>query len=156
MTKIEASVIIDRPIEEVWNFINDLSKLSKWNPEVLEPKQTSAGPLGVGTTVDFGAKMGNSTTTISMRVTEYEPNRRFSFEHISGPLKGTTERDSLETIEAGKTRFTRTGDLKFRGFYKLVGPFIAPSMRRGVVASLNNLKRMLESENKTIEGLRAS
>ena len=147
-TKIEASTTIDRPVEEVWKFVTDLSNMPKWNPEVLEPKQTSAGPLGVGATVEFGAKMGNKTTTISMRVTEYEPNRRFSFEHISGPLKGTTESDSWETIE-GKTRFTRSGDLKYRGFYKLVGPFITPSMKRAVAASLGDAKRILESEAKS-------
>jgi uncharacterized protein YndB with AHSA1/START domain len=145
MSKFEASVMIDRPVEEVWRFITDLSKLPIWDQEVLEPKQTSAGPLGVGATCEFGAKMGNTTMTILMRVTEFEPNRRCSFEQITGPLKGTTESDSLETIE-GKTRFTRTGDLKFSGFYKLLGPFITPGMRRAVVASLGNAKRILESE----------
>ena len=148
MAKWEASTTIDRPVEDVWKFITDLSKLPKWNPETLEPKQTSAGPLGVGATIEFKVKMGNRTMTIPIRVTEYEPNRRFSFEHISGPLKGTTEIDTLETIE-GKTRFARSGDMKFNGFYKLVGPFITPSMRRGVVASLGNAKRMLESEAKS-------
>jgi uncharacterized protein YndB with AHSA1/START domain len=145
MAKWEASTAIDRPVEEVWKFITDLSKLPRWNPETLEPKQTSAGPLGVGATAEFKVKMRNTTVTIPIRITEYEPNRRISFEHISGPLKGTTERDSLETTE-GKTRFTRTGDVKFSGIYKLLGPFITPSMRRGVVASLSNAKRMLESE----------
>jgi len=138
--------MIDRPVEEVWKFITDLSKGPKWDTDVLELRQTSAGPLGVGATCEFKAKMRNTTMTISMRVTEYEPNRRLSFELISGPLKGTIERDSLETIEAGNTRFTRTGDLKFTGFYKLLGPFIIPSQRRGVVASLDNLKRIMESE----------
>jgi uncharacterized protein YndB with AHSA1/START domain len=148
MAKEEASTTIDRPIEDVWKFVTDLSNMPKWNPEVLEPKLTSAGPLGVGATAQFSAKMRNTTMTISIRVTEYEPNRRISFEHISGPLKGTIESDSVETIE-GKTRFTRTADLRYSGFYKLVGPFITPSMRRGVVASLGAAKRVLESEAKS-------
>jgi len=145
MTRWQESVMIDRPVEEVWKFVTDLSKLPKWNPQVLEPRQTSAGPLGVGATAEFGAKMRNSMMTISMRITEYEPNRRFSFEHTSGPLKGTTESDSYENIE-GKTRFTRTGDLKFRGFYKLVGPFVTPRWRKDVVSSLGKVKRILETE----------
>jgi uncharacterized protein YndB with AHSA1/START domain len=29
MVKIEASVMIDRPIEEVWRFITDISKVPK-------------------------------------------------------------------------------------------------------------------------------
>jgi uncharacterized protein YndB with AHSA1/START domain len=46
MVKIVASVLIDRPVEEVWKFVMDLSKLPKWNTGILEAKQTSAGPLG--------------------------------------------------------------------------------------------------------------
>jgi uncharacterized protein YndB with AHSA1/START domain len=134
--------VIDRPIEEVWRFITDVPNFPKWIPGVLEPKQTSAGPLGVGATGEFRGNMG----TISVRVIEYEPNRIFSFEHTSGPLKGTTERSSVETIE-GKTRFTRTADLKFSDSYKLVEP--ESSMRRTVEASLSNAKRILESEAKS-------
>jgi uncharacterized protein YndB with AHSA1/START domain len=145
MTRWQESVVIDRPVEDVWKFVTDLSKLPKWNPQVLEPRQTSTGPLGVGATVEFGAKMRDSMMTISMRMTEYEPNRRSSFVHTSGPLEGTTESDSLEDIE-GKTKLTRSGDLKFRGFYKLVGPFVTPRWRKDVVSSLDNVKRMLETK----------
>jgi uncharacterized protein YndB with AHSA1/START domain len=133
--------VIDRPVEDVWKFVTYLPNFPKWNPGVLEPKQTSAGPLGVGETGEFKLKMRNTTVTISVRVTEYEPNRRFSFEHISGPLKGTTESFYVETIE-GKTGHTR--------FRKLVvGPLVTPSMREGVVTILGNAKRILESEAKS-------
>ena len=87
MVKIEASVMIDRPIEEVWKFITDLSKIPTWDTLVSEVRQTSTGPLRVGSTCEFKEKMMNRP--ILMRVTEYEPNRRFSFEHISGPAKGS-------------------------------------------------------------------
>jgi uncharacterized protein YndB with AHSA1/START domain len=141
MVKIEASVMIDRPVEVVWEFITDLSKLPKWNTEVLEAKQTSAGPLGVGTTL----QIRSSNMVGYAQVVEYEPNRRVAFEYPSGPLKGSIENSSVEKVE-GKTRFTRTADVKFSGVYKLVGPFLTPRLKREYVASVGNLKRMLESE----------
>jgi uncharacterized protein YndB with AHSA1/START domain len=144
MAKIEASVMIDRPVEEVWKFVTDLSKLPKWNTEVLEAKQTSPGPLGVGTTL----QIRSSNIVENAKVIEYEPGRKCAFEITSGPIKGSTENSNVETIE-GKTRFTRTGDVKFSGFYKLVGPFITPRWRREYVASVGNLKRILESEAKS-------
>jgi pimeloyl-ACP methyl ester carboxylesterase len=113
MAKFEASVMIDRPVEKVWKFVTDLSKLPKWNTEVLEAKETSAGPLGVGTTL----QVRSSNMVGHARVVEYELNRRAAFEYPSGPLKGTMERSSVENVE-GKTRFTRTADLKFSGVYK--------------------------------------
>ena len=142
MDKTEASVIIDRPVEEVWKFIMDLSKLPEWNTGV-EAKQTSAGPVGVGTTL----QIRGSNLVASARIVEFEPNRKCVFEHSTGPLKGSMENSSVENVE-GKTRFTRTFDLKFSGAYKLVGPILAPRMKREYGASLDKLKRILESEPK--------
>ena len=73
MVNVEASVMIDRPVEEVWKFINDLSKVQTWDTGVLEVKQTSTGPPGVGSTCDFRARMMMRNMTISMRITEYDP-----------------------------------------------------------------------------------
>jgi uncharacterized protein YndB with AHSA1/START domain len=148
VAKIEESVMIDRPVEDVWKFVTDLSKLPKWITEVLELRQTSTGPLGVGATCEFREKMRNTTMTISSRVTEYELNRRLSFEHISGPAKGSIITFSMDTI-GGKTKFTNTNDMKFSGFYKLFGSFFTPTLRRAVVTSLGNLKHILESEEQS-------
>jgi uncharacterized protein YndB with AHSA1/START domain len=144
MVKVEASVMIDRPVEEVWEFITDPSKVPMWDTSISEVRQTSTGPLGVGSTCEFKEKMMNST--ILMRITEYEPNRKFSFLHISGAAKGSILTYSVETIE-GKTKLTEDHSLELSGFYKLLGLFITSSrMRREIVASLGNAKRILESE----------
>ena len=143
MAKFEASVMIDRPVEEVWKFVTDLSKLPKWNTEVQEAKQTSAGPIGVGTTLQ--TKSRNMVGYI--QVVEYEPNKKITIEFTSRPLKGTNETSTVENVE-GKTRFTRTTDMKFSGVYKLVGPFLTPRMKREYIATVGNLKRILESEVK--------
>ena len=144
MVKIEGSVMIDRPVEEVWKFISDISNLPKWEPAILEVRPTSAGPIGVGSTIEIRRK----NMTIPQRITEYEPNRKFTFVVTSGPAKGTTGTYSVEKIEE-KTRITVSGDFKVNGIYKLVGPFITPSERREAVASLGNVKRILESEAKS-------
>jgi uncharacterized protein YndB with AHSA1/START domain len=144
MVKVEESVLIDRPVEVVWRFLEDLSKVPTWDTSISDVRLTSAGPVGVGSTGDFREKTMN--TTISMRVTEYEPNRRFSFVHTSGPAKGSILTFSLETVE-GKTRLTEVHSLELSGFYKLLRLFINSSrMRRYIAASLGNAKRMLESE----------
>jgi uncharacterized protein YndB with AHSA1/START domain len=145
MVKIEESVMIDRPVEEVWKFVTDLSKLPKYQTAVVEAKQTSAGPIGVGSTFEIRRK---DNTTTPQRCIEYEPNRKFSMEVTSGPVKGTIFIYSVETVE-GKTRFTSTGDMKYNGLYKLLGPFLSSSMRKEDIAAVGNVKRILESEAKS-------
>jgi carbon monoxide dehydrogenase subunit G len=145
MTKIEASVMVDRAAEEVWKAIIDFSNPKLLDPYCLDAKQTSAGPFGVGTT--FRLTRSKTPKNPNFLVTEYEPNRKTSFVFTSGPVKGTTQQFSLETIE-GKTKLTRTFDVKYSGLFKLVGPFMTGSLRRQGEEDLGRTKRMLESESK--------
>ena len=91
--------------------------------------------------VELKGKMGN--VKFSERVLEYETSRKSRLDAISGPAKESIITFSMRTVE-GKTRFTSTNDLKFSGFYKLVGPLIIPKMRKDVVNSLGNVKRVLD------------
>jgi len=142
---IEVSVLIGRPVEEVWRFVTDWSNIPRMNPVVLAAKQTSSGPPGVGTTVEATQepRLGNRVTRI--RVVGYEPNRRLALEHVSGPLKGTRTTFLMETVE-GKTRLTLTTDAKLSGFYRVLGPFVAGRARREVGAELGNARCLLETK----------
>ncbi|MGD0804292.1 MAG: SRPBCC family protein [Candidatus Bathyarchaeia archaeon] len=144
MVKVEESVMIDRPVEEVWKFIADLSNVPKWEPGVLEARLTSSGPIGVGSTCEIIRK----DMTLPQRCIEYEPNRKLSFVVTSGPAKGTVVGFGVEAVE-GKTRFTSADDVKFDGFYRLLAPFVTGGLRREGVATVGNVKRVLESEAKS-------
>jgi hypothetical protein len=48
MTRIEHHVNIDRPTEEVFDFLADGANNPHWQPPVTETTQSN-GPLGVGT-----------------------------------------------------------------------------------------------------------
>ena len=145
MARIEASVVVDRPVEDVWKFISDLSNNGpKWNPGVLEVKQTSAGPLGVGTTL---RRSGSTRPYLATsRVTEYEPGQKITLE-VTSPqtIRGTIESLGLENIE-GKTKLNSVWELKINGFYRLIGPFQVGNVRKFNEARISNVKHILESE----------
>jgi carbon monoxide dehydrogenase subunit G len=143
MTKIESIAVIDRPAEVVWKFISDNNNAPKWNPGVLELKQISTGPLGVGTTLQ--SRWSTRLSLAVSRITEFEPGRKLTAE-VTSPrmLMGSRESLSLETVE-GKTKLTSVWELKFNGIYKLVGPFQVGGVRRFNEARVINLKRILES-----------
>jgi uncharacterized protein YndB with AHSA1/START domain len=143
MAKIEASVMIDRPVEDVWKFMTNLSNLPKWDSGVLEAKQTSPEPLGVGSTFLTRHKW----MTYSFRCSEYEPNHRFSFEFSQGPMKGAKASVNLEAIEE-KTSAMFTIDPKIGGVLKLLGPYLNRSLRGHNQESAASVKRILESEAK--------
>jgi len=133
--------MIDRPAEKVWKFVTNLSNMPKWDPGVLEARQTSAGPFGAGATFETT----HANQTYSFRVIEYEVNRKYTFEFALGPLKGTRLSQTFETID-DKTRLTETIDPKIGGFYKLLGTYVARRLKRVDRANVDNVKFVLESE----------
>ena len=138
--------MIDRSAEAVWNFMMTLTNYPKFDPAVLEVKQTSTGPLGAGTT--FMLRQQRNPKTTDARVIEYEPNRKFVFDCTSGVLKGSIVTLSFDTID-GKTRLTETDNYRINGFYRLLVPFMGGQVKRYAEGRMGNVKRILESEAKT-------
>jgi uncharacterized membrane protein len=49
MTKIERSIVIHRPIDDVFEFTHDLSKNPVWQTTLVEVELLTDGPMRVGT-----------------------------------------------------------------------------------------------------------
>ncbi len=66
MNEFEIVTVIDRPVDQVFAFLVDAGTASDWNPGLTEARQTSDGPVGVGTTVLYiGKFLGRSYESLS-------------------------------------------------------------------------------------------
>jgi uncharacterized protein YndB with AHSA1/START domain len=144
MTKLEASVVINRPVEEVFTFVSDFENSTQWMAELVEAKQTSEGPLGVGTTVSAVAKPLGRRAESTQEVVEYEPNRKFAIKSISGPVN-SQDNYTFESV-AGGTKVTRVAEAEMVGFFKLAEPLAVRMMRRQFDTNFANLKDLLEAQ----------
>jgi uncharacterized protein YndB with AHSA1/START domain len=52
--RIEKSVVIARPVEDVWAVLSNLDNVKRWSISGSEARQTSPGPLGVGASFEKG------------------------------------------------------------------------------------------------------
>ena len=144
MLKIEKSVVINRPIEEVFAFVSDIEKLSQWMSELVEAQQTSEGSVGVGTTISAVAKpLGRRAESIQ-EVVEYEPNSKFALKSVSGPV-ASEDKYTFESVADG-TKVTRVAEAETTGFFKLAEPLAARMMRRQFETNFANLKDLLEAQ----------
>jgi carbon monoxide dehydrogenase subunit G len=143
MTTITQSVTVDRPVEEVWDFIGDFENTTRWSRGVLEARQTSDGPLGVGSTLQTVVKAFGRRRTADYLVTEYQPNHAFAFEVTSGPMTSRA-RYSVQPAGAG-TRLTASGEAEASGLYKLLAPVLVRTLERHSQDDLANVKRILEA-----------
>jgi uncharacterized membrane protein len=144
MTKLESSVVINRPLEEVFAFATDIEKLPQWMAELVEAKQTSEGPLGVGTTVSAVAKPLGRRAESTQVVVEYQPNRKFAFKSTSGPVASEDE-TTFESV-AGGTKLTRVTEAEMVGFFKLAEPLVVRMMQRQFDTNYATLKDLLEAQ----------
>ena len=143
MAQMEISTTIKRPVEDVWAVISNVENNPKWSSAALEAKQTSSGPIGVGTTARFVGKFLGRRIESDSVVTEFEANRKYSFESKSGPfpIKGS---NTVEQIEGG-TRVTATFDVEPGGFFKLAEPLVMSMAKRQLQGDLDNLKDLMEA-----------
>jgi carbon monoxide dehydrogenase subunit G len=143
MTTITQSVTVNRPVEEVWDFISDFGNATRWSQGVLEARQTSDGPLGVGSTLQTVVRAFGRRRTADYLVTEYEPRHTFAFEVTSGPMTSRA-RYSVEPVGAG-TRLTASGEAEATGLYRLLAPILVRVLERHSEEDLANVKRILEA-----------
>jgi carbon monoxide dehydrogenase subunit G len=143
VTTISQNVTVNRPVEEVWEFISNFENTTRWSRGVLEARQTSGGPLGVGSTLRTVVKAFGRRRTADYLVTEYEPNRAFAFEVTSGPMTSRA-RFLVEPAGAG-TRLTASGEAEATGPYKLLAPILVRTLKRHSQDDLANVKRILEA-----------
>jgi carbon monoxide dehydrogenase subunit G len=144
MTKIERSIVIDRPVDEVWAFVHDTTKDALWQTTLTESEKLTDGPMRVGTRVREVRHFLGLRIEVAWEVTEYEPYRKSAIRGVSGPIP-LTGGYRLEPVAAG-TRFTVRGELDAHGLFKLAEPVFARITRRELEANLGHLKDLLETD----------
>jgi uncharacterized protein YndB with AHSA1/START domain len=143
MARTEASVVIHRPVDDVFRYVTDVRTWPQW-AGFPEAEQVSDGPVGAGTTFRGVSEfLGRRSEWVS-EVTTYEPNHRVEQDITWG---GVHIRQSLscEACEGG-TRFTQSGEGEFGGLFKLAGPILSRRMQAQLEGNLARLKDILESE----------
>jgi uncharacterized protein YndB with AHSA1/START domain len=136
---IESTVHIQRPPEEVFDYLSDPRNELEWNPKVRVMDKLTDGPVGVGTR--FRAKWTKSGV-VTLECREYDRPRHWRFVN-GGPLAVDFSVDL--TPESGGTRFTSRFDATPHGFLRLVFPVFLIFMRREEAANMELIKQAVES-----------
>ena len=142
MARIEESVEIKRPVEQVFAYTTDAKNWQKWNSIIVEAEQTSPGPVGVGTTFRGTSRLMGRSMPWTAKATEFEANRKYGKNIDSGAVT-FAQHNTYQPVEGG-TRFTILYDMKVVGLMKVMSPVLAGAMRKELKKSLGNLKGVLE------------
>ena len=144
--KMEHSVVIERPIDEVFELATCLRRCVVWRSALLTSTKTSDGPVGVGTTFDQEVRMLGKSRTNTAVITEYQPPRRFVYKHVSG-MSAYEARFLFEPAGNG-TRFTVDLEGEPASLWLKMVPesLVLRQIRDTITAEMDTLKMMMENE----------
>src|SRR5215203_5511418 len=142
---MESTVIIERPVEEVFGFVLDLTNIPSTDPSVRSVEKTSEGPIGAGTTflMRQEAPPVGKVREATVRYTAVEPHRNIEFEAMVGPITPTAKL-TFEQANGG-TKVTFRGEPNPVGPLKIISPLISYQGQRMWDKRLAGLKSTLEA-----------
>jgi uncharacterized membrane protein len=142
--RVEHSVVIDRPVEEVFAYVTDANNDPLWQSSILESEQTSEGVVGVGTTYRIVTKFLGRRIEMTLEITEHDPGRKECFRYTSGPIPGGGCY-LFERADDGSTRFTQDFEAEVGGVFRLAKPLVARVFKRQIQTDMATLKDLLEA-----------
>ena len=142
--RVNSSVIIGRPVEEVYSYVLDLtSNGAEWAPDLESVEKVTDGPIGAGTKFRQVQHVMGKRRNTSLELTAVEPNQKIEAGFKAGPMDVAMSA-IFEATEEG-TRVTIDGEASGRGPLRLLSPMFARQGQKIWDARLANLKRVLEN-----------
>ena len=144
MQAFTVTTFINRPLQEVFDFVSNLNNDPQWQEGVGSVKITSAGPVGVGTTYQGAGRAMGRDIEVNMEIVQWNPPNMRGYKVRSGPmhLEETTKFES----QNGGTLLIRSFDAEIGGFFKIAEGLAIKQYKRKVESDGNTLKSLLEAK----------
>jgi uncharacterized protein YndB with AHSA1/START domain len=143
MLTAESEIVIDRSVDDVFEFMTDIHKVPMWMTSVIESRQSPPGRIGVGTEYEHTVKFLGKRFTTRARTAECVPPRRLVFVTMDRRF----EMEATVTLEPQGSR-TRVREIvrgDARGFFKVAEPVLVRAVQRHLDGSFAELKDLVES-----------
>ena len=153
MIKFDLTIMIEKPVEEVFRFVAEGENGSLWNSAVKKVRKISDRPVNAGARYSMVRDLPGGSVENTYEVVEYEENKTLSIKIISGPTP-FLYRYRFAPSGTG-TRLQMNAEVDKEGLVDILGTKarIAPEfvlagfMKEGVIENLRTLKKLLESGN---------
>jgi uncharacterized protein YndB with AHSA1/START domain len=139
MINIERSVVIDKPVEQVFAYVTDGSKAPSWQGG-LEAVEGQASPVGSQYT-EVRKFMGREMRSV-LEVTAFEPNTKWAVKVLKGPVPYEVTLQ-LEPQDGG-THLTTRIEGEPTGFFKVAEGMVKGQLEKAIEEDMKRLKGILE------------
>jgi carbon monoxide dehydrogenase subunit G len=143
MSKFEVSTFINRPLQEVFDFMIDPANAVQFIKGTESAKWTTAGPVGVGSVIHSVGRFLGREVVSDAEITQWNPPNVWGQKTSGGPLK--FENTNKYESKDGGTLLVQTFQGEVGGFFKLAEGLAIKQMQKQVETDGNSLKKLLEA-----------
>jgi len=142
----QSTVIIDRPIKEVWEFFKDPNNLKLWLGGFQRYEQVSGTPGTVGAKAKHYFIERGKELVLDEEIIEVIPEKKF-LGTLGSSMMVNTVTNYFNDLGNNKTEYSLSSDTQFKGFFwKQVGPLMKGEFKKRQENDLQKLKQVLESQ----------
>jgi ligand-binding SRPBCC domain-containing protein len=143
MLKFAADLKVNRPVEQVFAWLTNAENQGKFDKSSLKMEVLTPGPWRAGTQFRELRDLGGRKTEVLSEIDELEVNRRFVIRSKTGAeWLGIW----LFEPEGNGTRLRWTGQMRMKGFGRLLEPFIGRQMRAQIDQQFAQLPSVMERD----------
>jgi len=145
MSRINASVDISRPPEEVFAYVTNPANLPEWQESAVRIRRTGGTPGTPGQRVTVTRHMGRRDYDTNVEMTSLDPPRSWHVHGTDGPVRPDMH-GTVEPLDNGtRSRVTLSLDFEGHGIGKALVPLmVKPRARKEMPRDEQHLKEILE------------
>jgi uncharacterized membrane protein len=144
MININVSTMIYRPIRQVFDFVSAPENDFQWQYGTLASTRISEGISDIGIHFRSIGHLVGRRVESTFEVTEYEPNKKYGFKSLSGPLHSQTS--YAFELASGSTKVTVSTQANLVNFFQMGEGILEKKMKKQVREDLAMLKDILEAK----------
>ncbi|WMX48228.1 SRPBCC family protein [Streptomyces roseicoloratus] len=145
MSRIDTTVDIARPPEEVFAYITDPSHLPDWQESAVRVRRMSGTPDATSQKFTVTRHMGRRDFDSNVELTLDPAHRRWQVHGTDGPVRPDLE-GSVESLDDGRrSRVSLSLDFEGHGIGRALVPLVVkPHVRKEMPRDEQHLKEILE------------
>ena len=141
---VTATIVIERPIEQVAAYVGDPSNAPEWCRHIASAQWQTEPPMMLGSLITFRARVLGRDLVYTYQVVEFTPGEQLAMRIAGGPFPINTIY-TWRPVGHRVTHMTLRNHGEPQGLARLAAPLIAAAMRRSVRQDLGRLKQLLEA-----------
>lgn len=143
MIRVETSATIDRPVEDVANYVADIEKMTEWT-DMTASRRLTDGPTRDGTKAYAEVAVGPLKLGWTYEIQDVDPTGGFAFKTITRNALGMDGSVRLAPTGPAATKVDYHVDIHTRGVLRLLEPLLRGEMAANEAGELGRLKARLE------------